>query len=55
MTRSVTIINILLGIVVAALLAAIVANGLSRTLDVTTAAEKRQERCGPGTRRRENR
>ena len=34
MTRSLTIINILLGIVVAALLAAIVANGLSRSLDV---------------------
>ena len=34
MTRSVTIINILLGIVAVALLAAIVANGLSRSLDV---------------------
>jgi general secretion pathway protein C len=35
MTRTVTAINILLGIVVVALLAAIVANGLSRTLDVS--------------------
>jgi len=34
MSRTVTIINILLGIVCVALLAAIVANGLSRTLDV---------------------
>jgi len=34
MTRTVTIINILLGIVCVALLAAIVANGLSRRLDV---------------------
>jgi general secretion pathway protein C len=34
MTRTVTIINILLGIVVVALLATIVANGLSRSLDV---------------------
>lgn len=34
MIRSLNIINILLGIVVVALLAAIVANGLSRTLDV---------------------
>jgi general secretion pathway protein C len=34
MYRSVTIINILLGMVCVALLAAIVANGLSRTLDV---------------------
>ena len=34
MTRTVTIINILLGIVCVALLAAIVANGLSRSLDV---------------------
>jgi general secretion pathway protein C len=35
MTRSITIINILLGIVCVALLAAIVANGLSRRLDMT--------------------
>lgn len=34
MTRTVTIINILLGIVCVALLAAIIANGLSRRLDV---------------------
>jgi general secretion pathway protein C len=34
MTRYVTIINILLGFVVVALLAAIIANGLSRSLDV---------------------
>jgi len=34
MTRYVTIINILLGVVVVALLAAVVANGLSRSLDV---------------------
>ena len=34
MTRTVTIINILLGIIIVALLAAIVANGLSRRLDV---------------------
>jgi general secretion pathway protein C len=35
MTRTVTIINILLGILVVALLASIVANGLSRNLDVS--------------------
>jgi general secretion pathway protein C len=35
MTRTVTIINILLGIVAVALLAAIVANGLSRSIDAT--------------------
>jgi general secretion pathway protein C len=47
MTRSVTIINILLGIICVALLAAIVANGLSRRLDVTLPPKSRKAAATP--------
>ena len=47
MTRTVTILNIFLGIVCVALLAAIVANGLSRRLDVTLLPKSAKRAAGP--------
>jgi general secretion pathway protein C len=47
MTRTVTIINIFLGIVCVALLAAIVANGLSRRLDVTLLPKNAKRAVAP--------
>jgi general secretion pathway protein C len=49
MYRSVTIINILLGMVCVALLGAIVANGLSRTLDVTLLPKSSRSAATPAT------
>jgi general secretion pathway protein C len=47
MTRTVTIINILLGITVVALLASIVANGLSRRLDVSLLPKSAKTAAAP--------
>jgi len=47
MTRTITIINIFLGIVCIALLASIVANGLSRSLDATLPPKSRKNSAPP--------
>jgi general secretion pathway protein C len=47
MTRTITIANILLGIIVVALLASIVANGLSRSLNLPLLAKQTKSTAGP--------